>query len=175
IGKGPVSSGQEFGLRAGLAWRPLAEGVPALPKPVTDPATGQLAPLPPPDGHRDAWGVPRSWGWATVEMLGIDFGASMFNEYVRNANFNQISPRSFWHNLQEGWTFDDKEFRTNQLIHPFNGSTYFNAARANGIGFWGSSLMSLAGALVWGCCGGTHPMSWNDMISTGLGGVARGG
>jgi len=32
-------------------------------------------------------------------MLGINFGASMFNEYVRDANFNQISPRSFWANL----------------------------------------------------------------------------
>jgi hypothetical protein len=34
--------------------------------------------------------------------------------------------------------------------------------------------MSLVGAFVWECCGETHPMSWNDMISTGIGGVARG-
>jgi hypothetical protein len=93
---------------------------------------------------------------------------------VRNANFNQISPRSWWDNFETGWTWDDNEFRTNQLVHPFNGSTYFNAARANGIGFWGSSAMSLVGAFVWECCGETHPMSWNDMISTGIGGISRG-
>src|SRR6185436_13931117 len=113
-------------------------------------------------------------GWATIEMLGINYGASMFNEYVRNANFNQISPRSFWANLDHGFTYDDNKFKTNQLVHPYNGSTYFNAARANGIGFWGSSAMSIAGAFVWECCGETHPMSFNDLVSTGIGGIARG-
>ena len=172
--KDPVRSGQEYGFKAGLTWRPLAQGVTPLPRPEIDPSTGTYEPLPPAGDKRDAWGVSRSWGWASAEMLGINFGASMFNEYVRQANFNQISPRSWWDNFQTGWTYDDNEFKTNQLIHPFNGSTYFNSARANGIGFWGSSGMALAGAFVWECCGETHPMSWNDMISTGLGGVARG-
>jgi hypothetical protein len=107
-------------------------------------------------------------------MFAINWGASMLNEYVRNANFNQISPRSFWANLEEGFTYDDNKFKTNQLVHPFNGATYYNSARANGIGFWGSSAMALAGAFVWECCGETHPMSFNDMISTGIGGIARG-
>jgi len=170
----PVSSGYEYGLKAGLTWRPLAQGVTPLPPPVRDPSTGTFKPLPPAGAKRDAWGVSRSWGWASAEMLGINFGASMFNEYVRRANFNQISPRSWYDNFETGWTYDDNRFKTNQLVHPFNGSTYFNSARANGIGFWGSSGMALAGAFVWECCGETHPMSWGDMISTGLGGVARG-
>jgi hypothetical protein len=169
-----VNAGQEYGVRVGLLWRPRAQGTPPLPEPARDPETGQLAPLPPPAGDRDAWGVPRSWGWAAGETLAINFGASMINEYVRNANFNQISPRSFHHNFEHGWTYDDNAFKTNQLIHPWNGSAYFNAARSNGLGFWGSSLFSLAGAFIWECCGETHPASWNDMVSTGIGGVARG-
>ena len=60
------------------------------------------------------------------------------------------------------------------MVHPFNGATYYNAARANGIGFWGSSGMALAGAFTWECCGETHPMAFNDMVSTTLGGIARG-
>lgn len=176
LGLPPVNSGFEWGGRVGLSWQPFATWPPALPKAPwpTDPATGKLRPLPPPDPDRDAWGVPRSWGWATGEMFAINWGAAMSNEYVRNANFNQISPRSFWANFEEGFTYDDNEFKTNQLIHPFNGATYYNAARANGIGFWGSSLMSIAGAFVWECCGETHPMSFNDMVSTGIGGIARG-
>jgi hypothetical protein len=176
LGLPDVDSGFEWGGRVGLAWRPFATFPPAPPKTPwpADPATGKLLPLPPPDEDRDAWGVPRSWGWATGEMFAINWGASMFNEYVRDANFNQISPRSFWDNLKEGFTYDDNKFKTNQLIHPFNGATYYNAARANGIGFWGSSAMSIAGAFVWECCGETHPMSFNDMISTGIGGIARG-
>jgi hypothetical protein len=34
--------------------------------------------------------------------------------------------------------------------------------------------MANAGAFIWECCGETHPMSWNDMMSTGIGGMARG-
>ncbi len=176
ISMDPVSDGNDVGVKVGLAWQPFVAwphrtlGSPVL----VDPVTGVPVPLPPDDELRDAWGVPRSWGWATAEMLGINFGASMFNEYVRDANFNQISPRSFWHNLEEGFTWDDNKFKTNQLIHPFNGSAYFNAARANGIEFWGSSFMALAGAFTWEAFGETHPMSFNDMVSTAIGGVARG-
>jgi hypothetical protein len=169
-----VNSGHEYGFKAGLTWRPLARGVRPLPPPVEDPTTGTLKPLPAPDGKRDAWGVSRSWGWASAEMLGINFGASMINEYVRQANFNQISPRSFYDNLKTGWTFDDNTFAGNQLMHPFNGAAYYNAARANGLDFWRSSIMANVGAFVWECCGETHPMSWNDMMSTGIGGMARG-
>ena len=176
LGLPDVDSGFEWGGRLGLSWRPFtAPPLDPVQKAVlVDPATGKPLPLPPPDGRRDAWGVRRSWGWATAEMLAINFGASMFNEYVRDANFNQISPRSFWENFEEGFTYDDNKFKTNQLVHPFNGATYYNAARANGIGFWGSSAMALAGAFTWECCGETHPMSFNDMISTGFGGIARG-
>jgi hypothetical protein len=176
LGLPDVDSGSEWGGRVGLSWQPFAATPrdPARKAMLVDPVTGQVLPLPAPDGHRDAWGVPRSWGWATSEMLAINFGASMLNEYTRNANFNQISPRSFWANFKEGFTYDDNKFKTNQLVHPFNGSTYYNAARANGIGFWGSSAMALAGAFTWECCGETHPMSFNDMISTGFGGIARG-
>jgi hypothetical protein len=170
----PVNSGSEWGLRAGVQWRPLPTGIPREPKLRTNPETGLYFRLAPADEFRDEWGVSRSWGWATGEMLGINFVASMLNEYVRNANFNQISPRSFYANLKRGWTFDDNEFKTNQLVHPFNGQNYFNAARTNGLGFWQSSLMANAGAFIWECCGETHPMSWNDMISTGIGGMARG-
>jgi hypothetical protein len=176
LGLPDVDSGFEWGGRLGLAWRPFsAPPLDPVQKAVfVDPATGKPLPLPPAGGGRDAWGVRRSWGWATAEMFMIDFGASMFNEYVRDANFNQVSPRSFWSNFEEGFTYDDNKFRTNQLNHPFNGATYFNSARANGIGFWGSSAMAMAGAFVWECCGETHPMSYNDMISTGFGGIARG-
>ncbi len=176
LGLPDVDSGTEWGGRLGLSWQPYSATPrdPARKALLLDPSTGKPLPLPPPDADRDAWGVPRSWGWAWAEMFAINLGASMFNEYVRDANFNQISPRSFWANLEEGFTYDDNKFKTNQLIHPFNGGTYFNAARANGIDFWGSSAMAIVGAFVWECCGETHPMSFNDMVSTGIGGIARG-
>lgn len=122
----------------------------------------------------DAWGVRKSYGWAMGEALAINLGASAFNEYVRNANFNQISPRSWYENMHHGLTWDDNQFRTNQYIHPFNGACYYNAARANGVSFWPSYGTSLFGAAVWEYMGETHPASFNDLISTGIGGAALG-
>jgi Domain of unknown function (DUF3943) len=152
IGQPPASSGSVIAARLGFNWVPNGGG----------------------DGPKDAFGVPRSYGWALGEVLAINHVASRRNEYKRNANFNQISPRSFYHNISHGFDYDDNEFRTNQLQHPFNGSTYYNSARANGIGFWTSSAYALGGAFVWECCGETHPMSFNDMVSTGIGGIALG-
>ena len=55
-----VDSGFEWGGRVGLAWQPFATFPQASPKTPwpTDPATGRLRPLPPPDADRDEWGVP---------------------------------------------------------------------------------------------------------------------
>ena len=60
------------------------------------------------------------------------------------------------------------------MIHPFNGSTYYNSGRANGLGYWSSSVCALSGAFIWEAMGETHPMSANDMIATGIGGIAFG-
>jgi hypothetical protein len=157
-----ASAGTTWEFRLGLRWHP-DDGWPS-----GGGRPGQ------PDRERDAWGVSRNYGWAAGEVLAINLGASAFNEYVRNANFNQISPRSWWHNIEEGFTYDDNKFRTNQFNHPFNGAAYFNSGRANGLGFWPSTGYALGGAFFWECCGETHPMSFNDMISTGIGGMAFG-
>lgn len=155
IGQGTASSGLDWQARFGVMWW-------------NDGGPGSTPPTP------DAWGVRPSFGWALGEALAINFGASALNEYVRNANFNQISPRSWWSNLEEGFTYDDNEFTTNQFIHPFNGSQYYNAARSNGLSFWPSYAIALAGAFHWEWMGETHPMSFNDLVSTGVGGAAMG-
>jgi hypothetical protein len=157
-----ASAGITWEFRLGLRWHP-DDGWPS-----GGGRPGQ------PNRERDAWGVSKNYGWAAAETLGINMGASAFNEYVRNANFNQISPRSWWANIEEGFTYDDNKFRTNQYNHPFNGGAYFNAGRSNGLGFWSSSAYALGGAFFWECCGETHPMSFNDMVSTGIGGIAFG-
>ncbi len=163
------SKGLEWGARVGATWRPISFDPPARTT-----ATPDTTPLKSANRFKDAWGAMRSPGWASAEVLGINFGASMFNEYVRQANFNQISPRSFWDNMEEGFTYDDNKFKTNQMIHPFNGSTYYNSGRANGLSFWPSSFFAVAGAFIWEAAGETHPMSFNDMMSTGVGGIAFG-
>jgi hypothetical protein len=154
----PTGSGSTWEARIGATWFP----------------NGGETETGPGSGVHDAWGVRRSYGWGIGEAMTINFVASITTEYVRKVNFAQISPRSWWHNLEEGFTWDDNEFKTNQYIHPFNGAAYYNSARANGINYWGSSAIALFGAFQWECCGETHPMSFNDMMSTGPGGIALG-
>jgi Domain of unknown function (DUF3943) len=162
VGYPNASSGTSWEARVGLRWYP-DDGWPGGPARVGGP-----------DRPRDAWGVSRNLGWAIGENLAINWVASGVNEYVRNANFNQISPRSWAYNLDHGLTYDDNEFKTNQYLHPWNGGMYFNSGRSNGFGFWASSLFAIGGAFFWECCGETHPMSFNDLVSTGIGGMAVG-
>jgi hypothetical protein len=154
----PRSSGSAWEARIGATWFPNAgqseEGASS--------------------GARNAWGVRRSYGWAAGEALAINFVASIFTEYVRGVNFAQISPRSWWHNIEDGFYYDDNQFKTNQWTHPFNGAAYYNSARAHGLNYWASAATATVGAFQWECCGETHPMSFNDMISTAIGGIALG-
>jgi hypothetical protein len=153
VGGGSASSGGNAVARLGMLWWTSPSGAPV---------------------HRDVWGVPRSYAWAIGEAAAINFTASASNEYIRNANFNQISPRSWWSNIERGFKYDDNDFTTNQYIHPFNGAAYFNAARSNGISFWPAYAIAIGGAFQWELAGETHPMSKNDMISTGIGGAILG-
>ena len=77
----PPVRGSTFEGRLGLTWFPQGE------------TSADVVRAP-----RDVGQKP-SYGWAAGEVLAINLGASYFNEYVRNANFNQISPRSWWDEL----------------------------------------------------------------------------
>jgi opacity protein-like surface antigen len=162
VGLPAASSASTFGGRFGVRWN-LDNGYPSGPREsVAD------------DGPRDAWGVGRNYGWAAAEMVGVNWIAAATNEYMRNGNFNQTSPRSWWRNIRDGFAYDDNDFRTNQFIHSYNGGVYFNSARANGLGFWTSAGYATAGAFMWEFAGETHPMSYNDMIATSVGGFTLG-
>jgi len=162
VGRPPASSGTKWEARLGVRWHPDDGWPRGIPK------AGA------PDRKRDAWGVAQNLGWGIAENFAINIGASGFNEYVRNANFNQISPRSWWDNLEHGLTYDDNQFKTNQYVHPLNGAMYYNTGRSNGFNYWQSALFAMGGAFFWECCGETHPMSYNDLVSTGIGGIAVG-
>jgi uncharacterized protein DUF3943 len=162
VGLPPASSGTTFEARLGVRWHP-DNGYTSGPR--------ESVPQDPP---RDAWGVGRNHGWAAAEVLAINLVAGGVNEYVRNGNLNQISPRSWWRNITEGFTYDDNDFRTNQFIHSYNGSVYYNAARSNGLNYWTSAAYATFGAFFWECCGETHPMSYNDLIATSFGGFTIG-
>jgi hypothetical protein len=157
LGEGAeIDSLNAFTGRVGLTWRPFGRlGSPA-------------------DARQGPFGVRRSPGLAIGELL-VDLTiASVQNEYFHDSNFVQVSPRTWWRNLDRGFEVDANKFDTNNFYHPWNGALFYSTGRSTGIGFWGSSSLAIAGSFLWECCGETLKMSGNDVVSTSLGGIAMG-
>jgi hypothetical protein len=158
VGMPPQSSGNAWEARLGITWYPNGE----------QPGYGAEA------GPRDAWHVKRTYGWAAGEVLAINNLGGVAAQWVRNVDWSETSPRSWWQNIKDGLTYDPDTFKTNQWTHPFNGAAYYNASRANGLGFWSSSAFAFGGAFEWEMAGETQSMSFNDLISTPIGGISLG-
>jgi len=122
----------------------------------------------------DAWGQRKNMPLGVGEILIANAVPWAFNEYVRNANFSQQNPRSWYENITGGWKWDDNNFSTNWFAHPYQGSLYFSALRSNGYSYWASAPWAFIGSFIWECCGETHPPAWNDFMTTGFGGIAIG-
>lgn len=125
----------------------------------------------------DAWGQSRNFGLASAELLLSNVLPWAFNEIVPHRaelKISQISPTSWWHNFEKGFSWDDNAFQVNQFAHPYQGNMYFNSARGNGYNYWVGLLFAGTGSLMWECCGETHRMSINDWYNTTLGGAAVG-
>ena len=60
------------------------------------------------------------------------------------------------------------------FAHPYHGSLYFNAGRANGFNFWQSELFALGGSAMWELFMESEYPSKNDIIATPIGGAALG-
>jgi Domain of unknown function (DUF3943) len=76
--------------------------------------------------------------------------------------------------MQQGWVWDLDDFTVNQIGHPYQGTNYFTAGRANGLSFYESAAVTAFGSATWEFFGETNHASLNDFINTTLGGVTLG-
>ena len=86
----------------------------------------------------------------------------------------RVTPKTWWHNMEQGWVWDLDDFVVNQVGHPYQGSNYFNTGRANGLSFYESAAVTAFGSATWEYFGETNHASLNDLINTTLGGIALG-
>jgi hypothetical protein len=86
----------------------------------------------------------------------------------------RVTPKTWWENMENGWVWDLDDFVVNQIGHPYQGSNYYNAGRANGLSFYESAAMAAFGSATWEFYGETNKASLNDFINTTLGGIAIG-
>ena len=72
------------------------------------------------------------------------------------------------------WNYDADPFSTNNIMHPYNGSIYYAAARSMGHDLWASFGYAFLGSALWEVGGETEPASINDQIMTPIGGAFLG-
>ena len=117
---------------------------------------------------------PRQFWSGFYQLMIVQLIPWSYNRFVRDAEFARISPSTWWTNLENPWLWDNNEFKNNQFSHPYHGSLYFNAGRANGYTFWESWLWAGGGSLMWEWFGEAWAPAPNDWWNTTLGGVALG-
>lgn len=109
-----------------------------------------------------------------IQVAGVNLLFMGFNRYVAKADYGYVNFDTWKKNLRSAPEWDTDEFGTNFVGHPYQGTLYFNAARAQGYNFWQSAPFALAGSLTWEYFGENTLPSYNDMIYTPLNGVALG-
>jgi hypothetical protein len=93
---------------------------------------------------------------------------------IFGADFAQTNLESIKTNLKSRWVWDNDGFLFNHPGHPYQGGLYHTSARANGFGFYESTLFDAAGSVMWELFGETDIPSVNDLIVTTIGGAAFG-
>ncbi|MDP4239528.1 MAG: DUF3943 domain-containing protein [Bacteroidota bacterium] len=93
---------------------------------------------------------------------------------IEGGAYARINLNTIKFNFKTGFVGDNDWFVTNLLAHPYHGSTYFNAARSNGMNFWQSVPFAATGSLMWEFLLENEPASINDFISSTVGGSSLG-
>jgi hypothetical protein len=114
------------------------------------------------------------WWLCAIRVAGNNVVTWAFDRYIFNADFARIGFNSWSHNLKTGFEWDTDRFGMNYFFHPYSGAGYFNAARANGYGFYESVPFAFGGSLMWELFGENTLPSVNDLINTTVTGAFLG-
>jgi hypothetical protein len=110
----------------------------------------------------------------TGEIVAMNAVMTLFGKYFMDGDGFNVSLETIEENLKNGFEWDDNSFSANNFRHPYQGANYFGAARSNHYDFWQSSMWSMFGAWLFEYTGEAHHPSYNDWITTGVGGIGLG-
>jgi len=119
--------------------------------------------------------------WRTFAELMVLNSFGLFNYFAIQREDNMVdweyqpNREGFKKKMTDGWSLDTNNFRTNSLYHIYSGVIYYQAARSNYYGPWGSFVWTLAASSFWEYIGEyREQVSTNDQIFTPMGGVIFG-
>jgi hypothetical protein len=119
----------------------------------------------------------------TITRMTIAVGETLLSNltlstgvHIQGDDFVNVTPKTIEHSLKfSSWQWEKGDrFHINQIGHPYQGSTYFNSARANGFNFYQSIFYSIFGSYTWEVFFENLPPSLNDLVSTTVGGASLG-
>lgn len=128
----------------------------------------------PPDSADLAYYGKRHLWRAAAEVGGFNIGLWAFDRFVQNGDYAHVTLNSIKENFKHGFKWDNDQLGTNTFLHPYNGSLYYGAARANGFNFWQSELFAIGGSAMWELFMECEYPSTNDIIATPIGGAVLG-
>lgn len=111
---------------------------------------------------------------ASSEVFAANILVWSYHEFLSKEGWANISLKTMKNNLKLGFTWDYDDFTTNQFLHPYHGSAYFNAARTNGFTFWESAPFAFSGSLMWEYFMEIERPSYNDLLNTTVSGIIFG-
>ncbi len=112
---------------------------------------------------------------AIAQSAALNVLVNRFDAWVLGEWWAQNAGAHSWSRaLRLGWEWDEDVFPTNMFAHPYHGSMYFNAGRANGLDFWESAPITFLGSWTWEFFGEAKRPSLNDFFMTSFGGIALG-
>src|SRR6267378_1329097 len=80
--------------------------------------------------------IPRRPLMAVTQTVLLNVTVNRLDAWAFAHNWAKSGTRTWWRNLSVGWDWDEDQFGTNLMMHPYHGGLYFNTARDNGLSFW---------------------------------------
>lgn len=111
---------------------------------------------------------------SVVQTVGVNLVVNRIDAWVFDEEWARVDFESWGKNLSLGWEWDENNFDVNMFLHPYHGSLYFDAARANCLDFWHAVPLAFLGSWTWEYFGETFRPSLNDFFMTSFGGIALG-
>jgi hypothetical protein len=112
----------------------------------------------------------------SAEIMTFNVGMTVFGHYFikRDDSGYDISVNSLTTNPKFGFQWDNNTFFVNYFRHPYQGAQYYGAGRANGYDYYQSGMWAFAGSWLFEYMGESKRPSYNDWITSGVGGMALG-
>jgi hypothetical protein len=112
----------------------------------------------------------------SAEILTFNVGMTVWGHYLikRDDSGYDVSVNSLTTNPKFGFQWDNNTFFVNYFRHPYQGAQYYGAGRANGYDYYQSGMWSFAGSWLFEYMGESKRPSYNDWITSGVGGMVLG-